>query len=167
MEQEEELRQLIGTVGANVMTGYLGIPVNVSERVETMRTAPSKDVSVHIELLGSYGGKLVFSMEEPTAKRIVGTMMGGVAVEELDELGWSAIREFANWFMSGIATEFANRGYEVNISHPTVGARQSAPEDSRPFQFIPLLSHVGTIEVYSSIAYRQPNEGGQRVWQGS
>jgi chemotaxis protein CheX len=141
--------QTVSKVGSNVLSGYLGINVSTLEYRQMDTPLLRNVIAVHIKLLGQVEGQIICSMNENTAKHIVGCMYGGMIINELDEMGISAIQEFGNWFVSGIATEFSNHGLKVDISHPTVSIIQSVMS-LRRHNLVPLQSEYGTIDIYSS-----------------
>jgi chemotaxis protein CheX len=79
-------------------------------------------------------------------------MFGGMEIQEIDEMGWSAIQEFGNWFVSGIATEFANRDMVVNITHPLINEGRSIMRSDNSYSVVPIWSVCGMIDIYYSIS---------------
>ena len=57
-------------------------------------------------------------MTADTAKYIASTMMLGVPVEKFNDLVKSAIREMANMLTARAATQYAQMGFEVDITTP-------------------------------------------------
>ncbi|MBD2847373.1 chemotaxis protein CheX [Paenibacillus sp. IB182496] len=156
MKLGEEYYAVVTRVGSNVLSGYLGMEVTPHAARE-QDSSGRYDIAVQIRVLGQLDGQIVCVMNEHTAKQVVGRMFGGIEVETLDEMGWSAIKEFGNWFVSGIATEFANKGWEVNISHPlTTFEDPNASQDLKDIRSIvmPLESEYGMIEIHSILESR-------------
>src|SRR5690554_150393 len=54
------------------------------------------DITAVVGVVGQIRGNIAYSMSEDTAKRIVSAMMMGMPVEQLDDMGRSAVGEFAN-----------------------------------------------------------------------
>lgn len=148
-----EYYQAVSRVGSNVLSGYLGMSVSTLELREQVQLSTDPDVSVKIEMLGQLDGRIICAMNEETAKQIVGRMFGGMEIQQLDEMGWSAIMEFGNWFVSGIATEFSNQGLDVNISHPSVDQQQEKASLDY-FVVTPLESEYGVIDIYSKLVIK-------------
>jgi chemotaxis protein CheX len=136
--------------------------VQALEQRELSSPVVNKEVSVIIQMVGQLGGQVIFSMEKDTAMQIVSSMMGGAVVEQLDDLAWSAIQEFANWFVSGMATEFSEQGYNVDITHPIVNEGRSILHSDQTYTLVPLESACGTIDIYSSIEWREAGKGGNK-----
>ena len=55
------------------------------------------DITAVVGMVGQVRGNIAYSMAEDTAKKIVSAMMMGMPVEELDEMGRSALGEFSTW----------------------------------------------------------------------
>lgn len=53
-----------------------------------------------------------------TIKVVVGAMMGGVQIEEIDNMTRSAISEFCNMIMGNAATNLSYLNKKVNITSP-------------------------------------------------
>ncbi|MBJ6362850.1 chemotaxis protein CheX [Paenibacillus sp. GCM10012307] len=149
-----EYYKAVSRVGSNVLSGYLGMTVSTMELREQVKLEAEQDIAVKIEMLGQLDGRIICTMNEETAKQIVGRMFGGMEIQHLDEMGWSAIKEFGNWFVSGIATEFSNQGIEVNISHPSIEQNDIAGEYSDHFVVTPLESEYGIIDIYSKLVIK-------------
>ncbi|GGG16271.1 chemotaxis protein CheX [Paenibacillus abyssi] len=149
MKLENEYYEAVSRVGSNVLSGYLGMSISPLALREQEAAIDERDVAVLIEMLGQLDGQIICAMNEETAKQIVGRMFGGMEVNQLDEMGWSAIKEFGNWFVSGIATEFSNQGLEVNISHPNVNENEALIVGKQQYIVTPLESEYGIIDIYS------------------
>jgi chemotaxis protein CheX len=121
-------------------------------RTGANREIHSHAVSVIIQIVGAAEGQVVISLDKDTAKKLIGLMFGGMEIQEIDEMGWSAIQEFGNWFVSGIATEFANRDMVVNITHPLVNEGRSIMRSDNSYSVVPIWSACGMIDIYYSIS---------------
>ncbi|MDI9515042.1 MAG: chemotaxis protein CheX [Clostridiaceae bacterium] len=80
----------------------------------------SDDVAVIVGLTGKIRGQVVISMRTDTALKVVSSMMGGMAVPELDEISKSAISELGNMIMGNTATILASRGIGIEITPPSL-----------------------------------------------
>jgi len=149
---ESNFYKAVSNVGQSVLSGYLGL--NVSALQERVQLTPIifSEVSVTIQMLGEIEAQVICTMDYKMATQIVGRMFGGMEVTEMDEMGWSAIQEFGNWFVSGIATDFSTRGVNVDITHPIVNeGGKSHIREEQQFYVVPLLNDFGMINIYSSI----------------
>lgn len=152
MVDNAAMPQMVSAVGESVLSGYLGLEVTaLEEKLIPEKKIRSEHVSVIIQILGEVEGQVVCSLDQATALQIVGRMFGGMEVQELDEMGWSAIKEFGNWFVSGIASQFATRGITINITHPLVNEGNSVFHSDSDLFLTPLQSTCGDIDVYYSL----------------
>lgn len=151
MQVNTDFHKAISMAGSNVLSGFLGFNVTVQDQRNQNTPIINEDVTVIIQMLGQVEGKIICSMKLETVKQIVGRMLGGMEVVQLDEMGWSAIQEFGNWFVSGIATEFSNHGLDVNITHPIVNEGRSQIRTQDRFIVVPLKSECGVIDIYASL----------------
>ncbi|TCL73274.1 chemotaxis protein CheX [Hydrogenispora ethanolica] len=132
----EGCQDIIGKVaGFNVAPGT--ISVKKSPYTED-------NIVVIIGLTGQIRGTAIFSFRMAVACRIASAMMG-MTVNELDEMGKSAISELSNMIMGKSATIFSDRGDKVDISPPTVlmGDNMQFSADNAKIVSIPLLFDSG------------------------
>jgi chemotaxis protein CheX len=155
MKSVQHLHHVVSKVGADVLLGYLGLNDHAHAQRELSFQVVNKEVSVIIQMVGQLGGQVILSMEKATAREIVSSMMGGAVVQELDDLAWSAIQEFANWFVSAMAIEFSDQGYDFDIAHPIVNEGRSILHSDQTYILVPLESSCGKFEIYSSIKWRE------------
>lgn len=154
MKKSIDEYQVITSVGTNVLSGYLGLTVTPQPLRDTGTIVENNEVSVIIQLMGQIEGNVICAMDLATAKGIIGRMFGGMEIEQMDEMGWSAIQEFGNWFVSGVATEIANHGLEVNITHPIVNEGKSWIRSGDYYKVIPLECDCGVIEIYLTLEWK-------------
>jgi chemotaxis protein CheX len=73
-----------------------------------------------IGVVGGIKGNIAYSMSEQTAKNIISTMMMGMPVETIDEIGKSAIGELSNMITGHASVALADNGYIINITPPVI-----------------------------------------------
>lgn len=73
---------------------------------------------IRIGMTGQLQGDVFFGLQEELALRIVSAMMGGYPVQEMDDLGKSAISELGNMISGNASTLLSNRGVIVDITPP-------------------------------------------------
>ena len=78
------------------------------------------DITAVVGMVGQVRGNIAYSMAEDTAKKIVSAMMMGMPVEELDEMGRSALGEFSNMVTGNASTLLSNSGVQVDITPPFI-----------------------------------------------
>lgn len=80
----------------------------------------SDDIIVIVGLTGKIRGQAIFSMKLNVAMNIASSMMGGMPVNQLDEISKSAISELTNMILGNAATILYNRGVGVEITPPSL-----------------------------------------------
>jgi len=115
-----------------------------------------KDVSYHddhvwikIGLTGQLQGDVLFGLHKEVALRIVSAMMGGFPVQEMDELGKSAISELGNMISGNASTILFNQGVAIDITPPQlVDDVNHMAKSSGKALTVPLeLGDLGIIEI--------------------
>lgn len=97
----------------------MGFPMPKRQRIYLQeRNVISNGVTIRVGLTKQLEGNVIYNMTAETAKYIASTMMFGVPVNKFVELAQSAIREMANMLTARAATNFAQMGFEVDITPP-------------------------------------------------
>lgn len=73
---------------------------------------------IRIGVTGHVKGDVFFGLEHDLALRIVSAMMGGYPIQELDELGKSAISELGNMISGNASTLLSRQGIVIDITPP-------------------------------------------------
>lgn len=114
-------------------------------------SVPSDEVSVVLGVNGDVTGQIKYSVSRETAKNIIGTMMGGMMIESIDEMGWSAIQEFGNWIAGSAAIELSKENCHIEVTPPVVNEGDTIFRSGNTFITIPLQSNLGVIRVHVSL----------------
>jgi chemotaxis protein CheX len=125
--------------GANVQIGkpYLRVPPYFFDQIVIV-----------IGVVGEIKGQIYFEMTNDTAKSIASAMMGGMPVNELDEISKSAISEMGNMIMGNAGTLFFNNSIEIDITPPTLLSGNIEMSNKISTVVVPLeLSGMGTVHV--------------------
>lgn len=77
-----------------------------------------KYIWIQIGLTGQMKGDIVFGLHEVVALKLVSAMMGGFVLNEMDEMGKSAISELGNMISGNASTMLFNQGVRVDITPP-------------------------------------------------
>lgn len=77
-------------------------------------------VVIMIGVVGKIKGQVCFELSMDTAKKIASVMMGGMPVEELDEMSKSAVSELGNMIMGNTSTIFASKDISIDITPPSL-----------------------------------------------
>lgn len=87
-----------------------------------LRTSPFyvSQVIIMIGVVGKIAGQVCFELSVDTAKKIASAMMGGMPVNEFDEISKSAVAEMGNMIMGTTSTILDNEGININITPPSL-----------------------------------------------
>jgi len=108
----DAFREILPQLGfADIQRGKLSMGSNSVE---------SLGVTVIIGMTKDLRGSVAYNMSEATAMTIAGTMMGGMPVNQFDELPQSAISELVNMVTANSAIRFEQMGMQVDISPPSL-----------------------------------------------
>ncbi|TLS53441.1 chemotaxis protein CheX [Paenibacillus antri] len=75
---------------------------------------------IHIGLTGQMNGDIIYGLHEAVALKMVSAMMGGYVLDELGEMGHSAISELSNMISGNASTMLYNQGVRVDITPPKI-----------------------------------------------
>jgi chemotaxis protein CheX len=78
------------------------------------------DVVAFIGVVGALRGNIAYSCSNATAQKLASTLMMGMAVTELDEMGHVAVAELANLFAGNAASLLAEENTLIDITPPSV-----------------------------------------------
>lgn len=103
---------------------------------------------IRIGMTGQLQGDVFFGIQEDLALRIISAMMGGFPVNEMDEIGKSAISELGNMISGNASTILSNRGVLVDITPPLFLLNRDMQEMTGTALTAPLDLHdMGTMEI--------------------
>lgn len=87
-----------------------------------IKQAPYKgnNTVIFIGLTGQIHGSVTFSLKNELACKLASSMMGGMPVPELDEMGKSAISELCNMILGNTASVFYKNDIAIDITPPTI-----------------------------------------------
>ncbi|WP_026688874.1 chemotaxis protein CheX [Alteribacter aurantiacus] len=134
-----------------ILSSHFGLEVEPKTPKAGVHAIPSNDVSVVLGVNGEVNGQIVCAVDEQTAKNIVGVMMGGMTILDLDDMSWSAIQEFGNWIAGSTATELSKVNCLIDVTPPIVNDGRSSFRSSEQFITVPLASTLGQIDVHISL----------------
>lgn len=77
-------------------------------------------VVIMIGVIGKIKGQVFFELSVDTAKKVASVMMGGMLVEELDEISKSAVSEMGNMILGNASTIFADKDISISITPPSL-----------------------------------------------
>jgi chemotaxis protein CheX len=118
----------------NVISKETGMPVSRSSDIVEGNPYTTEDVTAVIGVSGMLRGSIYLSMSEPTALKLISSIIGQ-DVDELDDLVQSGIAEMANVIAGAAGINLAEEGIATTINPPLVlvgrGARLSTVEIQR------------------------------------
>jgi len=104
----------------NVITQILGTEPSVGKPFIKTTPYASENVVTFIGITGEIRGNVVVSFSRSTAFAIASAMMGGMPVQELDDLTKSCIGELGNMILGNTASIFSRNKINIDITPPTV-----------------------------------------------
>jgi chemotaxis protein CheX len=106
-------------------------------------------VVIMIGVIGKIKGQVCFELSVETAKKIASAMMGGMPVEELNEISKSAVSEMGNMIMGNASTIFAKKNISIDITPPSLLTGEKIEFSSKVSTIvIPLeIEGLGTVSI--------------------
>ncbi len=94
--------------------------ITQGELKECGKNIDASGVVCMVGIIGDLTGNVIFSMSEDGAKGIASCMMGGMEVNEFDEITQSAISELSNMLAANACIGLSEMNLNVDISTPTL-----------------------------------------------
>lgn len=135
----------------SIFQNFFGLEAKAQAPYAGSFSVSARSISVILGVHGELKGQIIVSFDVDTAKKIVGNMMGGMEINELDDLGWSAVSEFGNWVAGTSATEIASEGVIVDVTTPVINEGNSTFRTNNIFISVPLETEIGIIQVHISL----------------
>lgn len=135
----------------NIFKNYFGMQAVSKEPWEGNYSVNSNRISVIIGVNGDLDGQIIATFDLDIAKKIIGTMMGGMEIKELDDMGWSAIQEFGNWIAGTTATELSTVGAVCDVTTPILNEGPSKFRSGGVFIMVPMETDLGEFEINISL----------------
>jgi len=86
-----------------------------------------RDILVLMGIVGDVSGQVHLSMDAETGIILASEMLGGMEINEVDELVKSAVGEFCNMVMGKACSSISLTNKNVDITPPTVISDNNAP----------------------------------------
>ncbi|EST56680.1 chemotaxis protein CheC [Brevibacillus panacihumi W25] len=103
---------------------------------------------LRIGMTGQLEGDVFFGIQDDLALRIVSAMMGGFPIQEMDEMGKSAISELGNMISGNASTILSNQGIVIDITPPYFLVHQDLQQMTGTALTAPLeLQDMGKMEI--------------------
>lgn len=134
-----------------ILVNHFGVEVTPLKPRVQQTEVPSNQISVILGINGQLNGQIICSIDEQTARNIVGVMMGGMTIDELDDMGWSAIQEFGNWVAGTTATELSKEDVIIDVTPPIINEGSSKFRSNKLFITVPLETKIGLLDVHISV----------------
>lgn len=108
---------------------------------------------IEIGLTGQMNGVIMFELHEEVALKLVSAMMGGFVLNEMDDMGRSAISELGNMISGNASTMLFNQGVRVDITPPKVIQCADMTDGPRKALTIPLIMDgIGAMDIQVLVA---------------
>jgi len=123
-----------------------------------VKTSPylGEAVVIIVGLTGDLKGQAVISQNRETACTVASIMMGGMPVDELNEISRSAISELSNMILGTAASLLSQKKISIDITPPTMltGESVTISSDKMTTVCIPITwgNGVCTIELDISVS---------------
>lgn len=135
-----------------ILNSHLGIHVTPGKALMRKDAIFSNDLSVVLGVSGELTGQIICCVDETGAKKIAGTMMGGIVVPYMDEISWSAMQEFGNWIAGAAATELSKENYIIDVTPPVINEGTSTFRAANTFITVPIDTDIGEVIVHISLS---------------
>lgn len=116
-----------------------------------LRSSPftANQIIIIIGIVGKIKGQVYFELSKTTAEKIASVMMGGVQINELDEISKSALSEMGNMIVGNAGIIFGNNKIHIDITPPALLVGDRIEMSNRtPTVVIPLqLNELGEIKI--------------------
>lgn len=111
------------------------------------------DICVLMGIVGDIKGQIFLSMDAKTGKSIASEMLGGMEINEVDEIVISAVGELCNMIMGNACSSISSGKTGVDITPPTVISHQEVPKlKVKPLYSISfLLEDLDTIDFHVAL----------------
>lgn len=117
----------------------------------TLKTSPctADNIIILIGITGDIKGQAMLNFDEEMAFYVVSKMMGGMEINELNEISRSALSELGNMILGNSATLLFNAGIKIDITPPTlmIGDNLSISTDQMQPICVPLETEGKKIEL--------------------
>lgn len=123
----------------------------------TLKESPytGGNVAIFIGITGQIKGQVIFSLDIESAKIVASSMMGGMPMDEFNEIAKSAVSEMTNMILGNAATLLSNKGILIDITPPSllIGEKLQISTAKMKTICIPLeLSSGGKLEIDVAIS---------------
>ena len=120
MRMNGKVIESFSAASVNVLSqlGFCGVSVGKVENYGKQFDSPG--VVVIIGVIGDLHGNVLYTLSKEDAKSVASTMMGGMPLEEFDEMAQSAVSELTNMLAANACSELALREIQCDISTPTL-----------------------------------------------
>ncbi|MDQ2084918.1 chemotaxis protein CheX [Herbivorax sp. ANBcel31] len=155
---KEEYIDIISEAGKSLLESITGFDIQVKKAYKRDNPYYSDNVAIMITLLGSIRGHAVLTLNGEFACKIASAMMCGLEVNELDDMGKSALAELGNMVMGNCGTQLSQKGLFIDIGPPSVliGEKMEISFDKMAIITIPFIFNENEKEkVELNISYSE------------
>ena len=142
---------------SNVIKSMCTLDVKVNKPYVTPIVFDTESLVILIGITGNVRGQVFISFPKKTALIIAGAMMGGVILEDMDEMTESALSELGNMIMGNVATIFSTNKINIDITPPST-ARGNMVFDTNNLEHICIPFLIKDNFIYLHIALESAQE---------
>lgn len=154
------------TPAKKVWNKELGCELDLEEFEADTGAVTIEDITAVIRIQGLLDGYVLYGFDEDTALAVISEMVGE-EINEVDDLGYSALGELANMISGNAATELAVAGYNCQISPPMIFKSPGVRFAQNKVQQILVAfdSDIGPLRVRVSLIEKPNADGLNWLWQ--
>ncbi len=130
-----------------IFDSVAGLKLNLQKPTTKPYRHTAEDVMIRVDIIGEVLGEVIIIFDNSMAKKIASNMMMGMAVEELDEISTSAIKELGNMLMGNAATLLYNENIKVDITPPMIVFDDQKERENLEFIGVPFNTDLGNINL--------------------
>ncbi|HAN44899.1 MAG TPA: hypothetical protein DCP97_05845 [Ruminococcaceae bacterium] len=133
---------------ATVFESFSGRRINCRQVNCISKNNCANDILVMIGLIGDVNGSFYMSMNAEIGQQLASELLGGIEINEVDELVASAVSELCNMIIGNACSAISSDSVHVDITPPTVMLGEQAEyNDENTFYNIPVeLEQLGIID---------------------
>ena len=132
----------------------LGFKPEVGEIIKKEKDFKANEISAIIGFVGDFSGQVYVSIDITTAMNLTTVLLGGMEVNEVDELVLSAVGEFLNMIMGNASIAFSEKGVMLDIAPPTVVVGENVIFTNKMLNYQILVESVDLGKIIFDIAIK-------------
>lgn len=141
------------SASVSVIKSMCGTGVKVNKPYITPIIFDAGSRVILIGITGNVKGQIFLGFPKETTLDVAGAMMGGMVLNEMDEIAESALSELGNMIMGNVATIFSASNIKIDITPPSM-AKGDMKFDTNRMEHICIPIVVNSNSIYLHIALK-------------